>query len=325
MIKCLPGYLQALSGLASLPRRLINLLRGINFEIGVPNPNTNIDIFNIKLGLKEKVEEDWKEIGKSLFSLVEHVDSKVLLILDELPLMLKRMLKGKEKDSVEVFLYWLRSFRIGQETIKNMRVIIGGSIGIGHVLAQADAIASMNDLESIKVEPFPPNVARGLVVELFKSQGFSVEDDVVNQVLIEVEVLVPFFLQLLVSETCKLARDRKEEVSQSLVSEAYRDRVISVESRTYFESFYSRLKDYYEPEEERAAKAILLQLALKGKLTINRLHDIAIQTVNSLSDEVFSHLLNDLKNDFYLMRLDHSYIFHTKVLRDWWIRFYSFK
>jgi hypothetical protein len=183
----------------------------------------------------------------------------------------------------------------------------------------------MNDLINIKVEPFSPDVAKKFVGELFESQNRHVDEALIEQVLQEVEVLVPFFLQLLVSETCKLAKNRKVDVSPSLVSEAYRDKLISVESRTYFESFYSRLKDYYEINEERAAKAILRELALRGELTIKELRNICIQAVSDSSYEGFSSLLSDLENDFYLKRQGDVYRFHTKVLRDWWVRFYGFE
>ena len=240
-------------------------------------------------------------------------------------LMAKRMLKGKEKDSVEPFLSWLRSFRQGPDATENIRFIIGGSIGIEHVLVQAEATASMNDLINIKVEPFSPDVAKKFVSELFKSQKENADESVIQQVLQEVEVFVPFFLQLLVAETCKLARNKKEDVSPFLVSEAYRDKLISVESRTYFESFHSRLEDYYEINEERAAKAMLRELALKGELTVQGLRNICLQTVGESSYEGFSHLLSDLENDFYLERQGDVYRFHTKVLRDWWVRFYGFE
>ena len=138
-------------------------------------------------------------------------------------------------------------------------------------------------------------------------------------------MFVPFFLQLLVSEICKLARDKKVDVSPSLVSEAYRDKLISVESRTYFESFYSRLKDYYEINEERAAKSMLRELALRGELTVQELRNVCLQAVSASSYEGFSNLLSDLENDFYLKRQGDIYRFHTKVLRDWWVRFYGFE
>lgn len=324
MVRCLPGFQRALSGVTKLSTELADLLRGIDFGIHLKDPNSNYEIAELKISLKERIDKEWPDLGKILLKKIEQVDGQVLVMLDEFPLMVKRMLKGKDKDSVETFLHWFRSIRIGPDALKNVRFIIGGSIGIAHVLAQANAVASMNDLDRVKVEPFLPDTAKSLVAELFRSQEFLVGDDAIEQVLKEVEVFVPFFLQLLVSESCKLARDRKEDISQSLVSEAYRDRIINVESRTYFEHFHSRLKDYYEPDEERAAKQMLKQLALKKSLPILELRNISLQTVTGLTDDVFSHLLSDLENDFYLKRQDDSYIFHTKILRDWWLRFYCF-
>ena len=324
MVRCLPGYQRALNGFTNLKSKLTDVFRGINFSIPLKDPNSDYEIAEIKIGLKERIEKDWQNLGKILLKHAEQVDGKVILMIDEFPLMIKRMLKGKDKEAVEVFLHWFRSFRIGPDALENVRFIIGGSIGIEHVLAQAGAVASMNDLDRIKVEPFPRDVAKSLVDGLFKNQSITVGDDVIEQVLQEVEIFVPFFLQLIVSETSKLARDKKENISSSLVSEAYRERVISVESRTYFEHFYSRLRDYYEPDEERTAKNMLKQLAIKKSLTIRELRNISRQTVPDLSDEIFSNLLSDLENDFYLKRRDDSYIFHTKVLRDWWVRFYGF-
>ena len=316
MARNLSGFRRALRGITGFPGHLLNFLKGTI---------SDFEIAEFKIGLREKIGKEWRELGKVLLRLAEKNDGKVLLMLDELPLMAKRMLKGKEKDSVEPFLHWLRSLRVGPDAIANIRFIIGGSIGIEHVLNQAGATASMNDLENIKVEPFPKDIAEEFVAELFESQSKTVDEEVIEQVLQEVEVFVPFFLQLLVSEICKLGRDKKVDVSPNLVSEAYRERLISVESRTYFESFYSRLKDYYEINEERAAKAMLRQLALKGELTGRELRNIYLQSAGAPSDEGFSHLLGDLENDFYLKRQDDVYRFHTKVLRDWWVRFYGFE
>jgi uncharacterized protein len=315
MVRCLPVYGRVLEGIVGLPKNILKFLKGTI---------SDLELFEFKIGLRESIEKNWQTLGKILLKHIEKVDGKVILMLDEFPLMVKRMLKGKEKESVETFLHWFRSFRIGQDALNNVRFIIGGSIGIEHVLDQAGAVASMNDLDRIKVEPFPKDVAKNFIVGLFKSQNTETNDDTVEQILKEVEIFVPFFLQLLVSETCKLARDKKEDISPSLVSEAYRDRVISVESRTYFEHFYSRLRDYYDPDEERVTKEMLKQLALKKSLTIRELRNISRQIAPDLSDDVFSHILSDLENDFYLKRQDDSYIFHTKVLRDWWIRFYGF-
>jgi hypothetical protein len=316
MARNLPGYRKAFRGVAGLPGSLLDLVRDVIDDFGIAE---------FKIKLRQKIGKEWRDLGKELIKLAKSIDGKVLLMLDELPLMLKRMLRGEDSDSVELLLYWLRSFREGPDAVGNMRFIIGGSIGVQHILTQAGATASMNDLENIKVEPFPEDVARNLVSGLFREQGQRAGEPVIEQVLQEVEVFVPFFLQMLVRATCDLARDRRKEVSPSLVSEAYRERLISVESRNYFEHFYSRLRDYYDVDDEQAAKVMLRGLALKGRLSIQELHNIYMQAHSKPSDEGFGHLLGDLENDFYLRRQDSFYIFHTKILRDWWVRFYGFE
>lgn len=316
MAKNLPKFRHALKKFADFPKNLLTFLA---------DTVSDLSIAKFKIGLREQIGKEWEELGKGLIKLAEKIDGKVLIMLDELPLMAKRMLKGEESDSVEPFLYWLRSLRMGPDAMENMRFIVGGSIGIEHVLTQAGATASVNDLDTVRVEPFSESVSREFVSELFKDQNKIVSEEVVEQVLREVEVFVPFFLQLLVAETCKFAKDKKLDIVPSLVSDTYRDRLISIESRTYFEHFHSRLKDYYEANEERAAKVMLRNLALKGKLTMQELRNIYLQSINEPSDSGFSNLLSDLENDFYLRREDNSYIFHTKVLRDWWIRFYGFE
>lgn len=312
MVRQLPIFRKAFKRV----KHLSGLLRGAVDELGVAK---------FKIKLRERIDKEWQDNGRALIELAGKIDGKVLLMLDELPLMTKRMLRGKDKDSVEPFLYWLRSFREGPDAMENMRFIIGGSIGVQHILTQAGATASMNDLQNVKIEPFLEDVARKMVNGLFRGQGQRAAEPVIEQVLQEVEVFVPFFLQMLVRATCDLARDRREEISPSLVSEAYRERLISVESRTYFEHFYSRLRDYYDVDDEQAAKAMLRGLALKGELSIQELRNIYMQTHSEPSDEGFSHLLGDLENDFYLRRQDSFYIFHTKILRDWWVRFYGFE
>ena len=44
-----------------------------------------------------------------------------------------------------------------------------------------------------------------------------------------------------------------------------------------------------------------------------------------LAEQLDGTVLGDLENDFYLELQDDKYRFHTKVLRDWWVRFYGFE
>lgn len=329
MIRSLPRFRRALRKIVTLLRHLLRFLRGMisGFEISIGPDGKYTIKFNLREKIeevREKIEEEWEERAKEWqerakeewLKLARNIKGKVVLILDEFPMMVKQMVKGEDKDSVGIFLHWFHSFR--QET-GNIRFIIGGSVGIGHVLVQAGAGSSMSDMQTIKFWPFSPHVARKLVSELFEGQNKHADGATVEQVLQEVELFMPFFLQLLVFESCKLAKDRGEDVSPSLVSEAYRRMLTDTECRRFFERFYSSLEDYYEANEEHTAKAMFRELALRGEITIQELHLSCSQASQVASDESFSHLLMDLENDFYLQRSGDVYRFHTKILRDWWL------
>jgi len=119
MVRCLPNFRRALNKITKLSNRLAGLLRGIDVGISLKDPNSNYEIAELKIRLKERIEKDWQDLGKILLKQVEQADGKILLMLDEFPLMIKRMLKCMERTSVETFLHWFRSFRIGPDALKN--------------------------------------------------------------------------------------------------------------------------------------------------------------------------------------------------------------
>ena len=60
---------------------------------------------------------------------------------------------------------------------------------------------------------------------------------------------------------------------------------------TYFEHYYGRLRDYYKPDEEKAAKRILRQLALHGSLTRDTCYQLYRAEVSGDANvEHFNHL-----------------------------------
>lgn len=95
---------------------------------------------------------------------------------------------------------------------------------------------------------------------------------------------------------------------------------------TYFGHYYGRLRDYYSPHEEKAAKRILRELALVGTLTRDNCAQLYKTEVGKGKDrEEFNRLMTDLENDFYI-RFDRDarqYEFACKLLRDWWLRHYG--
>jgi hypothetical protein len=91
----LPRIQRALRSFAGLPDQLRNLLR---------ETFSDIEVADFKVGLRQLLQKGWRDTGHDLLQLVRQVGDPIVLLVDELPLMLKRMLDGAAKDEVGPFL-----------------------------------------------------------------------------------------------------------------------------------------------------------------------------------------------------------------------------
>lgn len=297
-------------------KRVLRLIQDILDEI---------EISGAKIKIKKELQNNWQDRGRELLQIVDALDTRVIFIVDELPLMINRMLKKKGEDETEEFLYWFRALR-SPTGLNNVRFIIGGSIGIEHVLSKINAIASINDLEKIQVEEFDKITAKKFIKELLKSEGIQADEKLVSNILEIIGVPIPYFIQVLVSTLVNEALSLKiKKIDPTLVEEVYRKRVLGVECRTYFEHYYQRISQYYGIAEAKAAIIILKELSKAGKMSQKEIFNIYATTKEKMDEKGFSRLMGDLENDFYIKYYpeEEVYKFSTKVLRDWWHRYYG--
>lgn len=280
----------------------------------------------LKIELREEIAKDWRDKGMEFISQLKKVDENIVLIVDELPLMIQKMLRDGQEEA-EDFLYWMRGIRQMPE-LSNVRFVIGGSIGIEHILNKAGTgTKTINDLLPIQVGPFPEDDARKFIEVLLRNDPGLNKDttEVVGDFIDILETPIPYFIQILVSESIREAENQRKPLSAEVIRKAYDNRVLASYNRTYFEHYYTRLQDHYK-EDEKLAKAILLEIAKRTEVPRGDLwklyQDIQQGTGN---EEEFSYLLSDLENDFYIQfdSAKRVYRFATKVLRDWWLRHHA--
>jgi uncharacterized protein len=283
-------------------------------------------LYVAKVKLRDEIREDWQAKGKAIFQKVAESDSVVIFILDEFPMMLDTMLRNNRKDEAKTLLRWFRSLRLAPDLQDKIRFVIAGSIGIDHVLKDLDEIASINDFEKLKLEPFTPKVAKEFLEELCKTHSLPLKEDVKTAILEMIGKPIPYFIQVLFSEVHKTYFQDEEEIIVETVEKIYRDKVLGVDCKTYFEHYYGRLRLYYEPDEEKAARRILREIAVKGELKKSTCYQIFKQVIGKKADlESFGSLMTELENDFYVAfnYENDSYEFGSKLLRDWWLRHYG--
>lgn len=287
---------------------------------------SEIDLLKVKVKLREKLRPHWQESGEELFKRIAEFDSTIVFVLDEFPMMIDRMARSaRHREEAKTLLRWLRALRQSPNT-KNVRFLIAGSIGISHVLNELGEISAINDFEQVRLEPFPPKVAMGLLTELERSQKIQLSDPCKRKMLQMIGTHVPYFIQVIFSEVAKTYAQDADPITPKKVEQIYRDKVLGVDCKTYFDHYYGRLRDYYQPQEEKAIKRILRELAVVGCLTRDACYQFYRDNLGSRSDiEEFNRVMTDLENDFYI-RFDAEsrlYEFASKLLRDWWLRHYG--
>ena len=174
------------------------------------------------------------------------------------------------------------------------------------------------------------------ICEVFAREGANVafnyysSDDLAEEVkakiLESVGKPIPYFIQILFSEVHKTYFQDEEEITEETIEKIYRDKVLGVDCKTYFEHYYGRLRIYYEPNEEKATKKILREIAVAGNLSKEFCFQIYQKAIGKKAElERFGSLMTELENDFYVVfnSEKNAYEFGSKLLRDWWLRYYG--
>jgi len=285
-----------------------------------------------KIKLKAEMGPEWQERGEALLRVLRDYDGhkRVLVIIDELPVMLYLFRDNGVKDSdARAFLYWFRKLRTDPRVgLTNCRFLVGGSIGIEHYLSQLNAAAAFNDFERVALSDLSPSRAAELLAGLLDARKLKLSRASQCKVLDLVGAAIPYFIQLFVSEIGAAAACGQRTLGPKCLEALYDERVLGAACKTYFQHYYDRLCHYDKPQE-LAAKEILktLAIAYPEPLSRDHLRGLFRKTQGETAvDEGFARLLGDLENDFYVRQAPGSpgYSFASKILCDWWRRYYAF-
>lgn len=293
---------------------------------GLRSAVSEVEVFECKFKLKEQLHPNWQENGRLLLKRISDSGQPVLFILDEFPMMIDRMarLEGRREEAITL-LRWLRAMRVSPE-MKNVRFLIAGSIGIDSVLNDLGEISAINDFEKLRLEPFSPETAADFLTALVEADPLPLTDACKQKMLDLIGVLVPYFLQILFSEVSKDYALGEAAITPEKIEQIYRTKVLGVDCKTYFDHYYGRLRDYYQPQEEKAVKLLLRHLAVSGAMTSNSCYALYRSALNDATiADSFQNTLTNLENDFYIKYNEETaqYEFACKLLRDWWLRHYA--
>lgn len=280
------------------------------------------DIGAMRVELANAMGRDWDRAADQLqtrLTSLPNAERHLLIIFDELPFFLARMLRaGGQEHGTELLLSRLRHWRQAPELRGNVHTLVGGSIGLEGVLRRAGLIGSINDLTPFRLESWDKATAVKFLSSLGHDHNFNLGDESVEQILSLLGDPVPYHMQLFFSALRDACQGDVRNVSAGLITECFADRLAGPGGTAHLDHYATRLNFALDEDEHRIALDVLGRASRQDKgVRVAELEDLRQQ-----NEAAFRSVLRDLETDGYLRRdPDDTLRFRSNLLRQWWMRY----
>lgn len=271
---------------------------------------------------------NWRSKGDELFEILAASEKPVVLLLDEVPILVNRMLKGRELEITEqrradtdAFMSWLRHNT--QRHQGKVRVVLSGSIGLEPVLRQGGLTATLNAFQPFELRPWDDATASGCFEALARGKDIALEDGVPRRIIEQLGCSIPHHIQLFFAHAHTHCRRRGEmKLDLASIDVIYREEMLSVRGHAELTHYEDRLKLILHGEALTLAMEMLTEAAVVGTLTGEAHRAFQSEPYGmpvARLVEVQKEILRVLEHDGYLACGDDgSYRFVSKLVRDWW-------
>ena len=260
---------------------------------------------------------NWRRRGAQLIRSCADHDKPVLLVLDELPIFLKRLLRRQDGEQrVEMFLSWLR--KVAQENDRrSLVIIVSGSIGLQPLTRRLGITDRINYLHPFRLGPWDRETTARCFHRLAEAYELKVDDGVAEAIYSKLGIGIPqhvqcFFTQLREHITRK---GNKNPVTVADVDFVYEHGLLGPQGQIDLEHYASRLKDALGSDYTMAME-ILATAAVQGEFT-DSLRQPLERRVGTAPERI-TEVIGILVHDGYLERNGGSYRFSSHLLKDWW-------
>ena len=265
----------------------------------------------IKLTAKEF---DYLEALKDLIPQFEADGETIVLLIDELPEVLRNLHKnGKEKDANNI-LGNLRHWRQDPK-FEKIRFVLAGSIGIHYIINLINGRpADINDLKTIHYSPFNDKEFDTYIDTVTAGATISYSQELKDYIKTKINYLVPYFINLIIDEIDKACKSKNQcEISETDIDEAM-EKVIKQNHQ--FSDWKIRLSHYMPKADFDFVNEILIHIAHNDEISIQEIYDKAQKHTKT---DVYMDFIYDLEQDGYITkREDGKYIFISPFLKEFW-------
>ena len=287
-----------------------------------------IGFADLKVKLRAGIDAgSWQRSGDQVFEALAANEKPVVLAIDELPILVNRMLKGQDyrltperREVADQFLSWLR--RNGQTHRGRVCMIISGSIGLEPVLRQAGLSAQANIFSPFELHPWSQDISVRCLAALARSYDVDIPVDLQNEMCRRLRCCVPHHVQQFFDHLHEhLRRGGRTEATDTDVSQVYDRDLLGVRGQIDLEHYEGRLRMVLGPEGYRTALTLLTEAATNDGLLTERTVKLYRDSFPSSPDDdevSIDDVLYSLEHDGYLERRVGGYRFVSGLLEDWW-------
>ena len=257
--------------LQGVRRRMTSLLR--NSVRDVRDNIEELGVSELRVRLRAGLDAgSWQRIGDQVFEALAANDRPVMLAIDELPILVNRLLKGHEYRvtperlaATDAFMGWLR--RCCQTHRGRVCLIISGSVGLEPVLSQAGLSAHANVYTTLDLRPWSHDVAVECLAALARGYGIRLPDEIRREMCRRLRCCVPHHLQLFYHLLYEhLVRDQRNEATLDDVERVYRRDLLSVRGQAGLVHYDERLRMVLGDEGYTEALSLLSEAVANGGL-----------------------------------------------------------
>lgn len=301
-----------------------------NFLDGLEDRVDTLSIGDVRVKLRAGIDRgSWRQKGDEICAALAGNDRPVVLALDELPILVNRMLKDHDhritpegRRDVDEFLSWLR--RNGQDHRDRICLIVSGSVGLEPILRQAGLSAHANVFSPLDLKPWDEKTALDCLAALAEACDLDLPLAARKEMCRRLRCLVPHHVQRFFDSLDEDLRrmDGRRTVSLDDVERVYTDEMLSIRGQVDLDHYESRLKLVLGPDHYRAALSLLTEAAVNGGVlrrgAIDRYHEKF--RVWAVADDLvpIDDVLRVLEHDGYLEPYGDGYRFVSGLLEDWW-------
>ena len=281
-----------------------------------------ISALEFRIGIRAGLSAgSWRRYGEQLIGYCVAHDQPVLLVIDELPIFLKRVLHHEDgTERVDEFLSWLRSVCQGLNS-GPLALIVSGSIGLEPLVRRLGIPDRINHFDPFRIGPWDRHTSVACFKRLAESHELPIEEGVAEAVFEALGTGIPHHVQSFFARLREFSiMGQNDRVAVKDVDTVYSTTLLGPSGQNDLVHYETRLSEALEDEHYRIAMEILAEAATQDWFTpsarrgLERLY----ARVDPSASRHITDILDVLVHDGYLEHGEDGFRFPSRLLKDWW-------